>query len=399
MSLPSSEPLPDDIHELSPARQRHLRRMPRAASPAEHGILLDSLNQQTSPSLDFFLFVLLGSLAIGAMLYFREPILLVLAITVFSFPTPIFGLALLPATLRLSSGLKSALSLGVYIGFAFLSGILAGWLAPTALLSNLAIFHFTAPYWLDLTVLVLSTVLSCFILIRQDRLPRLLGVLLTYEIAIPLSLAGFGLFTQHAQLWPGALLTGMLHLGIALVLAIFTFIILSFTPKNMLGWLLALVPLAITLPLLTATIFFLTKQAPQLISTPPVPIQTQISPTSPPIDPTTTPTDVPLTPTAPGTRTPTNQPMKTLTPTITPTPEPTTFLGLVAAPEGAIIRVEPSFAAEILTYVNDRDPIEILGETMDGNTRWYQVETASGKRGWLLGSLVHTPTPTPESAN
>ena len=53
MSLPSSQPLPDDINELTPARQRHLRRMPRSASPAERDILMESLLSLTATAIGF----------------------------------------------------------------------------------------------------------------------------------------------------------------------------------------------------------------------------------------------------------------------------------------------------------------------------------------------------------
>jgi hypothetical protein len=52
MSLPSSEPLPEDINDLPPARQRHIRRLPRSATPAERQILLDSLVELSAPSLN-----------------------------------------------------------------------------------------------------------------------------------------------------------------------------------------------------------------------------------------------------------------------------------------------------------------------------------------------------------
>ena len=112
MSLPSSEPLPDDIHELPPARQRHLRRMPRAASPAEWEILLESLLNLTRPTLEFFLLSLLGAAASGAALYFNEPLLLIVALVLLPFINPIFNLALYPASRKLGYALKSLISPG-----------------------------------------------------------------------------------------------------------------------------------------------------------------------------------------------------------------------------------------------------------------------------------------------
>ena len=130
MSLPSSEPLPDDIHELPPARQRHLRRQPRAASLAEWEILLESLVKLTGPTLEFFLLTVLGALAAGAAIYFNEPVLLILAVVLFPFTSPIFNLALLPASQKIGPALKSLFSLATTLVLAFAAGALTGWLAP-----------------------------------------------------------------------------------------------------------------------------------------------------------------------------------------------------------------------------------------------------------------------------
>ncbi len=403
MSLPSSEPLPDDIHELPPARQRHLRRLPRTASFAEWQILLESLIKLTSPSLEFFLFALLGALAAGAAIYFNEPVLLILAVILFPFNTPIFNLALLPANQKLGPGAKSLFSLLTALIMAFGAGILTGWMAPDAVISRLAVIHFSAPYWLNLAVVAGSVFTCCLVLVRQDRLPRLAGALLSYEILLPLVVAGFGMMTGQHQLWPGALLVALLHLGLALVIAIFAFILIGFSPRSLLGWLFGLIPLALTLALLTATLFYTNQldipwflPEASLTSTPAILEKTPIeSPSPKAADPTQTTTVV--VPTA------TLQPTSSATPTLgftgtstpTPTLEPTVVLGVVIAENGAVVRDEPSFNAPIVTYVNDGDQVELINEYMDGNTRWFQVRTELGKTGWLLGTLITTPTPTP----
>ena len=74
--------------------------------------------------------------------------------------------------------------------------------------------------------------------------------------------------------------------------------------------------------------------------------------------------------------------------------EPVTSWGVVDSAVGAVIRGNPDFAAEIITYANNGDQIEIFGEltTLDG-ARWFQVLTDSGQSGLMLGSLVQTQTP------
>ena len=63
---------------------------------------------------------------------------------------------------------------------------------------------------------------------------------------------------------------------------------------------------------------------------------------------------------------------------------------------GAIIRQDPDFSADILTYANNGDRIELLGEiTREDGSRWFQVSTGPDQIGWLLASLVQTQTPAP----
>ena len=408
MSLPSSEPLPDDINELTPARQRHLRRMPRSASPAEHDILMESLLSLTAPRLDFFLLLVLGALSFSAALYFNEPILLFLAVIFLPFLSPIFNLALLPSSLKPGYAAKSGIVLVVAIILCFVTGALIGWLVPEAGVSNLNIFHLSRPYWIDAVLVTGSAVFCSVVILRQDRLPRLAGVLLSYEILIPLAIAGYGLATGHPQLWPGALLTAILYLGLALVTAIVTLIILGILPDSLTGWLIAFLPLALSLALLTATLLFNQQDLPAVPdptttatlapSQTPSPKVIETQPTSTEYPPTATlaftPSQTATQMAAQTTITPTDE---TATPTITATAtiEPTAALGVVVAENGAVVREGPDFSNPVVAYVYYDEQVTILGEATSGYTLWYEIEKSTGEVGWLLGSLVRVPTPSP----
>ena len=404
MSLPSSEPLPDDINELTPARQRHLRRMPRSASPAEHEILMESLLSLTAPRLDFFLLLVLGALSISAALYFNEPLLLILAIILLPFLSPIFNLALLPASLKPGNAAKSAIVLAVAIILTFAAGALVGWFAPEADYSRLAVLHFARPYWLDAALVAGSAVFCCVVILRQDRLPRLAGALLSYEILIPLAMAGYGLATNHPQFWPGAFLTATLYFGLALVVSIFTHIILGILPDSLFGWLIALLPLALSLALLTATLLFNMQEVPVHPEPTATAIQVPSQTPSPKvIENTPTATEYPatatlaITPSRTATQTTVTPTLETATPTITATPtlEPTETLGIVFAENGAVVREAPDFSNPVVAYVYHGEQITILGEATSGYTLWYEIEKSTGETGWLLGSLVRIPTPSP----
>jgi hypothetical protein len=399
MSLPSSEHLPDNIHDLPPARQRHLRRMPQAASQAEWEILLDSLLNLTGPTLEFFLLALLGAVASGAALYFNEPVLLILALALLPFNAPIFNLALLPASRKLGPALKSLISLIAPVVLSFGAGLVVGGLAPQADPAQLLLDAFNAPYWPNLAAVAGSAAFCSLVLLRQDRLPRLAGAILSYEIFLPLTVAGFGLFSGAAGFWPGALLTALVHLGLAIVAATLTFVLVGFAPKTLSGWALGLIPLALTLVFLIAALLsagqIVLPWAPQPAS--PAASATPALTETEKASGLTESAETPLVPTA--TLQPTASPSPTPRPSATasPTPSltPTVIVGIVVSERGAVVREEPSTSALIVTYVYDGDAVSLIGEYLNGNSLWYQVQTATGEIGWMLGSLLETPVPTP----
>jgi len=399
MSLPSSEHLPDNIHDLPPARQRHLRRMPQAASQAEWEILLDSLLNLTGPTLEFFLLALLGAVASGAALYFNEPVLLILALALLPFNAPIFNLALLPASRKLGPALKSLISLIAPVVLSFGAGLVVGGLAPQADPAQLLLDAFNAPYWPSLAAVAGSAAFCGLVLLRQDRLPRLAGAILSYEIFLPLTVAGFGLFSGAAGFWPGALLTALVHLGLAIVAATLTFVLVGFAPKTLSGWALGLIPLALTLVFLIAALLsagqIVLPWAPQPAS--PAASATPALTETEKASGLTESAETPLVPTATlqpmASPSPTPRPSATASPT--PSLTPTVIVGIVVSERGAVVREEPSTSALIVTYVYDGDAVSLIGEYLNGNSLWYQVQTATGEIGWMLGSLLETPVPTP----
>lgn len=396
MSLPSSERLPNDIIELPPARQRHIRRQPRSASIAERQLLLDSLIKLTAPTPAFFLRTLLGALATGGALYMNNPAILIIAIVALPFNAPLFGLALYPITLKGKHAVKSAISLLILLIFTFGAGALAGWLQPPLFFDRLSLYHFSALYWLYLVILGGSSLLSVLVLLRQGHLPGGMGVLLAYTQLLPFAVVGFGLTNGQPLLWTGALFVSLTHLGLGLIIALIGFLILGFPPRKIWGWLLGVLTLLVTAALIAISLVYTIDNTPQPEQASPAPTQIAISTSSPTQisinTATSLPTMVTLTATWTASPTPTDIP----TATVTPTPEPTSYWGVVNTAQGAIIRENPSTDAQIITYTNNADLIEILGEeTAPNGARWFNVRTTSGEIGWLLGSLVATQTPTP----
>jgi len=396
MNLPSSEPLPNDIHDLPPARQRHIRRQPRSASLAERQILLDSLFQQTSPTLNFILLSLLGVIALGAALYFDELAILIIAVVLLPILRPTLGFSLSPTSRKFGYGLKALVSLLMLFILTFSAGAAAGWLRQTPLVETAALTHLTYPYWLNLTILAVSAFFSALVLLREGQLPRQIGIILSYQILIPLALAGFGFVLGDISLWPNSMFISLLHLGVGIVLANLTFLLFGFVPKHALGWLLTILSLVVTLALLAGTLNLSSQQG--IVASEPTPTHTAtLPPTLTPMPTnrsTHTPTEAILT--ATKTLKPSLTASQTQPPTQTPTLVPTSYSAVVDSLNGAVIRAEPSFDAPVVGYVNNGDQIEIIDEiTIEGGSRWFHVRTASGEIGWLLGSLVNTQTPAP----
>jgi len=394
MSLPSSERLPNDINDLPPARQRHIRRQPRAASLAERGILLDSLIKLTAPTPSFFLRALLGALALGAAFYLQDPTVLIIAIVALPFQAPLFGLSLYPATLNFKHVLKSLVSLVILLALSFGAGALAGMFHDINPSDPLGLYRFSALYWLDVSLVAFSAFVSGMILLRQGKIPRGIGVLLSYALLVPIAVIGFGFTNSQTQLWSGALWVSFTHLGLAVVMGAFSFLIFGFPPKKALSWLWLIVALMITLAVASISMNISTSQNvnPQAtMSSATLVMVLSVTP-SPQSLPTLIPTLTRTSP--PATATYTSSPSPESSPTLTP--EPTTFWGVINADIGAVIRENPSFDADVITYTNNGDAVEILGMLISQEgARWYQVQTESGFTGWLLGSLVQTATPTP----
>lgn len=398
MPDPNNDALPKDMTDLPPARQRHIRLHPKAASIAERQILQDFLISLTSPNLNFFLFSFLSASALGLALFLNQPAFLYVGIVLSPFLSPIFGLALVPSHLKLNPGIKAFISLAVHLGLIFIAGVIAGWQQKTGQIDQLGLDRFGGLYWLDLIILAVSSFLAALTIIRKGELARLIGILLSYEILCPLAVAGFSLPLGLTKFWPGALLVSLTHLCVAIALAFITVLVLNLLPKKIWGWLLFLIPLILTAVMLATSANIGNRSSS--IDTPSASAtlqEMQASATrdnnvslSPTVNDTATQVSTP-TSRATATQNPRPKPSTTQTPTASPTP----FLGLIESALGVVIRGEPNFNAEVIDYANDGDAIEIISETLspDG-ARWYQVNARGDQTGWILANLVTIPTNT-----
>jgi len=394
MSLPTSHVLPDDFNQLPPSQKRRIRRSIKNAGESEVQALSVELKRRSTPAFDFFLYALLGALIAGLAVLLDSPLLFVLAAVCAPFLTPLMGIALAPAIKSLALFLQSLVSLLISLLIFFGGGALAGFLTSYLHLENFSqLILITSSDLVSWVILSFSAILCTVLFVRRESKPRLIGVLLAYQIFLPVTAAGFNLITGTRQLWLTTLILPFSRLTIAALIAAFVFMILGLHPRRAVSWLMFLLLIAAATVMLIANLCgvqFITDHAAIF----PIPTNTATQIPSP--LPSSTPTPSPVLPTDTPTPTPTrtNTPTLTLTATLTPTPTP--FWVIVRAENGAVIRQEPNYEALIVAYAQDGSLVQMLTETyQSGSTLWVKVIAENGVEGWIIHSLLVTATPSP----
>jgi hypothetical protein len=309
---------------------------------------------------------------------------------------PVAGLALAAISgsfrffLRLLASLLVALVL-----LGVVAGLAGGFAIPSGTSSILAAGHIKLNL-VDFGLLLAGAIWMARSLPRERAddtqlrsIAALPSVAVAYEVLLPFAAAGVGLFSRDPELWHGALLTGVLHLTWAVVAGVATLTVLGFRPLAGSGHSLAV---AIALMAFVGLLSALGLGASVLAAAPtPTP--------TPTITPTATATPTPTataTATATSTRTPT--PTATSTLTETPTPTPPAAVVVQTGGLGANLRQAPGLRSAIVGFLQEGEIVAALAgpQTFEGGT-WWQVRTASGRVGWLLGTLLATVTPGPST--
>lgn len=386
MNLPTSESIPDDFNALSPAQKRRIRYAIQHASDSEVQVFLSELKRRATPSFEFFLLALLGSIVAAVGILLDSPIILMLAVIASPFLTPLIGLSISPAIKSFNFFLKSLAGILISSVIFFLGGVLAGLISrllPLRVLSQLP--QITTPNWISWLVLIIASVFTAIFFVRHEENPRLIGTLLSYLIFIPVSAAGFYLSIDSSTGWLQTLQFSALHLVVSAIIISIVFMILGLHPKNSIGWILFFLMLACATIL---TIIYLQKPqtTPEDVITKPLPTSTYT--------PTSTRTNTPIPPTPTNTHTPTFTLTPTPTMTVTFTPTPTMAWAEVNSVGGIVIREEPG--GSIVATAMDGSLLQIGYETIvEGNRLWVKVLTTNGISGWALASLLSTVTATP----
>jgi hypothetical protein len=429
MSLPTSEPIPFPEDELPPARRRRQRRLVLPEPENQRARLLDELGLRLTPGLEFFLSALLSGALFGLGLLLDAPALVILAVLLAPFMGPALGPALAAAagsTSFLMRSLGWLLSAGlIYFLTGTLAGIVARILPPPGAIQ--AAQHLRLD-WSGLLLLTVGVVVTLYLMLRGgQQKPLVSSVAVAYTLFLPLGAAGFALTAGLGGL-PGGLYGGWLdgllvfaaHLAWSALCGSLVLAALGLRPIAAPGYLLGLFYLIVCL--LGALPFFIPPAAAAPVSESEsnpltgdtgaataalIASETPPPPTPNPVRSTAAPTlsPVPLasvTPAFSPTVTPTASPTRTLvpthTPTITVTPQATPVWARINAKggDGAFIRVEPQYSADIVIALLNGSIVEVLPDVVDDKgTLWIKVRTADGKEGWIVRSLLATATPAP----
>jgi len=397
MSLPKTEHIPDDPDLMPPARRRRARRLLAPLEADERAIVLDQLRHRTSPTFDFFLFSILSGVIFSVGLILDAPGLLILGAVFAPLMAPVVGLSFGTVVGSYKFFARSLVGLTIGSLLVFVIGIGAGLLGRVWMPASLSQAYLNAELsWINFIVLTLGAVFTAATMAHHERSPSAPSVALAYTLYLPLVVAGFGLGSGAAHLFPDGLVVFAIHLAWGAVLGAITLAILGFRPMTFFGYTLGGavtligVALVVGVGAFSATLGWFGTPLAVATYTP------TATSTLTPIPPTSTHTYTPVPPT--HTPTITLTPTRTPIPTETYTPTPVPVYARIGPVEGALIRSEPGFSAPILyPGIMQGVLVQLLGSSqeVDGYL-WVQVLVIEDDReGWILQSLLDIATPEP----
>jgi hypothetical protein len=416
MTNPDSPILPTDPQPQqhapapnSPARRRRARRAQLIPDAEGRAAIMATLAKRAYPNYEFFIFAVLSGAVLGLGYLLDSPAVLLLGILLAPLMTPWVGmvLAIITGSVRFFSETLVALLISAML--VFLSGLMSG-LAARAFLPLTFNNAFTNSqiWWPGLAVLALGSILLVISFVRSEDRPFLPSVMLAYSFLTPISAAGFGLGSGVEGLWPAGALVFVVHLALASLLGMITFLVFRFRPSQ-LGWLMSL---GAGIVIVAALVFLM---SPGLGSRPEpvvvVPTQTQTVEPSPQvvIAPTSTaspkPTFTPRVQTAtPFTPSPVALTLEvtlpaTETATITLTVEPTPVYAKISSDTGGGVNLRKSPNGSYIATLDNGSVVVVLPEVQDvSGTLWaHVIATKNGRQleGWILQSVLTTATPVP----
>lgn len=392
-------PLPE-IERPAARRRRSRQPLISRLSDEEVSDRLENMAQRAVPTFDFFIFAIVAGSLMGIGYLLNGPAILLLALVLAPFPAPWVGISLAAATgeSRFLSQTLGGFFTAILI--VFITGLLAGLTSRIfmPILLDQAYLH-ARLWWADLLLVAIGAIALILLFSQKEDKPVLAGLILSYGLLLPISAAGFGLGNGTAGLWPQALAVFLVHLALSIVLGLAIFYYMGFRPIESIGYAwgagVILVSLMIVIGF-TGLGTFVPAPQPAMLPAPsatargpePTPSLVRVTATVPTATVQVVPTASP-------------QPSETPRPSATAVVIPTTAYGRIqsqADGDGAAIRISPGGTA--ITTILNGYVVEILPDepvTINGSV-WIRVKVTTSTRiieGWVLESLVSTPTPQP----
>ena len=388
MSIPTTETKPDGLHSLPPRQRRSLRKYIETASTRDKNDLLRDIARHSLPNMQYYgqLLISLLLLVIGTLV--GSNLVFLAGIIAIPLAKPLLSLVYAGALPSARHFLHALLGLILTVAGFFLAGWVvreAATLQVDQLMSGLD-FSGVAEGGLFWAVLVSTSVLTAYAFTYHEALSRLSSILLGYLILMPFFAAGQSVSGDFAVNSLPLVIVGLTRLGLSLLLMLVTTWVLGFPPRKSFGIFVAVLVLA--LATFSMIEIIRREQNPIVVETPePTLLVVVVTATPGPPTPTTPP------PTATATIIPSS------TPEPTPRSEPTATIptytsARVTAPNGLVIRKDPSTSSPILASVFLNEIVQLTGvqQTNQGIT-WSQVVAANGVTGWCSSQFLEVVTP------
>jgi hypothetical protein len=393
----------ESTSQIDEARRRRRKHGFSIPSKGDRAALMSEIAGRLVATADFFIFSLLCAGVLIIAILSDSPAIYILAALLAPFMAPVvgFGFATVVGSPRFF--LQSLGSFLIGSAFMFAGGAIAGWISkliPAREYNQLQ-------YHVDLTLadfilLTIGILLAIYITVKAPKSRSLVAsVALAYELYLPIGVAGFGLTSGTAGLFPAGLeLVGIYTAWMIFIGTIFL-ALLKIRPYTFFGYFLTAIILGGAVYVLLSNSGIGTALRQQMAANPPTatPTMKKMPSDTPSLITSTAPT---LTPLPGGSLATTPAPSETISliptdiPTATITPKPTPIYGRVysSVPENTSVIIRKTPGGDYLQMLLVDTLVEILGtEIANGNT-WVHIRVVeTGLEGWISQGLLLTATP------
>jgi len=394
MSIPTTETKPDGLHSLSPRQRRSLRKHIGNASTPDKIDVLSDIARHALPRATYYwqLLICLALLVISAFL--GSSLVFLAGIIAIPMAKPLLSLVYAGALPSVKHFWHALLSFVITIAGFFLAGwVVRGMesLQIEIILHGTDLSHVgeNGLFWV---LLILTSALTAYWFPFHETLARLASIFLGCLVLPPFFAAGQAVEAGFMESALPIIIVGLIRLTLAALVMLLTTWAIGFPPRKSFGLFIAILVLAAA----TLSVIDLIYRGQNSLHAPRQEATLTSAPSATPAAPTSTalpPTATMLPPTATATTepSPTPEPPATAEPTAL---DPTYTAARVTAPNGLVLRTEPSTSSIILAYLDFKETVWLTGdqETNQGII-WAKVVAPDGIVGWASAQYLQKITP------